>query len=80
MSRKALIATAIVVSAVAAVLLATSAQASHHKTRRHPARPPAHAMRPKPNPQPAVDPLYESCESPWKHPGISCPGAGSDGG
>ena len=61
----------IVVSAVAAVLLATSAHAAHHKSRRHPAQPSAQSVQPKP--KPAGDPLYESCEFPWKHLGVSCP-------
>ena len=26
------------------------------------------------------DPLYESCESPWKHPEYACPGVGGEGG
>ncbi len=77
MSRKALIAAAIVVSAVAPVLLAASAQASHHKARRHLAHPPAHAVQPKP--KPAVDPLYDSCEFPWRNPAFSCPGVGDSG-
>jgi hypothetical protein len=66
--------TRIVASAVAAVLLATSAQAAHHKVRRHPAQPSAQAVQPKPKPKPAGDPLYESCEYPWKHPEVQCPG------
>jgi hypothetical protein len=71
----------IVVSAVAAILLATSAQAAqaaHHKIRRHPAPPFAQAVQPKP--KPAGDPLYESCEFPWKHPDVSCPGNSGEGG
>jgi hypothetical protein len=68
----------VVVYAVAAVLLATSAQAAHHKIRRHAAQPHAQAVQPKP--KPAGDPLYESCEFPWKHPEVSCPGAGGEGG
>jgi hypothetical protein len=67
-----------VVSAVAAVLLVTSAQAAHHKVRRHPPQPSAQAVQPKP--KPAADPLYESCEYPWRHPDVSCPGLGGDGG
>jgi hypothetical protein len=67
----------IVVSAVAAVLLATSAQAANHKIHRHPAQPFAQAVQPKP--KPARDPLYESCENPWKHLGVSCPW-GNDAG
>jgi hypothetical protein len=63
----------IVVSAVAAVLLATSAQAAHHKIRRHPAQPYGQAVQ-KPKPKPAVDPLYDSCENPWKHLDVQCPG------
>jgi hypothetical protein len=66
--------TRIVVSAVAVVLLATSAQAAHHKVRRHPAQPSAQAVQPKLKPKPAGDPLYESCEAPWKHPEVQCPG------
>jgi hypothetical protein len=68
-----------VVSAVAAVLLATSAQAAHRKIHRHPAQPFAQAVQPKPKwapavkPKPAGDPLYESCEAPWKHPEFQCP-------
>jgi hypothetical protein len=58
--------------AVAAVMLATSAQAAHHKSRRHPAQPSAQAVQPKP--KPAGDPLYESCEFPWKHLDVQCPG------
>jgi hypothetical protein len=68
----------IVVSAVAAVLLATSAQAAHHKIRRHPAQPSAQAVQPKP--KPAADPLYESCEFPWKHLDVSCPWGNDSGG
>jgi hypothetical protein len=26
------------------------------------------------------DPLYKSCEEPWKHPAYSCPSSGGDGG
>ena len=26
------------------------------------------------------DPLYESCDSPWKHPEYACPGVGGEGG
>jgi hypothetical protein len=62
----------IVVSAVAAILVATSAQAAHHKVRRHPAQPSAQAVQPKP--KPAGDPLYDSCENPWKHLDVQCPG------
>jgi hypothetical protein len=62
----------IVVCAVAAVLLATSAQAAHHKIRRHPAQPSAQTVQQEP--KPAADPLYESCEYPWKHPDVQCPG------
>jgi hypothetical protein len=61
----------IAVFAAAAVLLATAAQAAHHKTRRHPAQPSAQAAQPKP--KPAGDPLYESCEFPWKRLDVSCP-------
>ena len=68
----------IVASAVAAILLATSAQAAHHKIRRHPAQPFAQTAQPKL--KPAGDPLYESCEFPWKHPEVSCPGVSGDGG
>jgi hypothetical protein len=69
----------IVVSAGAAVLLATSVQAAHHKIHRHPAQPFAQAVQSKPKfapavkPKPAGDPLYESCEAPWKHPDVQCP-------
>jgi hypothetical protein len=62
----------IVVSAVAAVLLATSAQAAHHKIRRHSAQPSVQAVQSKP--KPAVDPLYDSCENPWKHLDVQCGG------
>jgi len=61
----------IVVSAVASVLLATSAHVARHKSRRHPAQPSAQAVQPRP--KPAGDPLYESCEAPWKYLGVSCP-------
>jgi hypothetical protein len=61
------------VFAVATVLLATSAQAAHHKNRRHLAQPYAQTVQPKPKPKPAGDPLYESCEFPWKHPDVQCP-------
>jgi hypothetical protein len=54
--------------------LATSAQAAKHKVR-HPARQTA-----QPQPKPAGDPLYESCEFPWKHPDVSCPGNSGEGG
>src|SRR5262249_16778427 len=71
----------IVASAVAAALLATSAQAAHHKkSHRHPAPPYAQAVQPKPQPKPAGDPLYESCDFPWKHPDVQCPGANDAGG
>jgi hypothetical protein len=76
------IAMRIVVSAVAAVLLTTSAQAAHHKSRRQPAQPSAQAVQPSVqavHPKPAGDPLYESCEFPWKHLTVSCPGVGGDG-
>jgi hypothetical protein len=66
----------IVVSAVAALLLATSAQAAHHKIRRHPAQPYAQTVQPKPK----SDPLWESCEFPWKHPDVQCPNGGGEGG
>jgi hypothetical protein len=26
------------------------------------------------------DPLYKSCDEPWKHPAYVCPGSGGDGG
>ena len=68
----------IVVSAVAAVLLATSAQAARHKVRRPPAQPSAQAVQPKP--KPARDPLYDSCEHPWKHLDVSCPWGNDAGG
>jgi hypothetical protein len=64
----------IVVYAVTAVLLATSAQAAHHKIRRHAAQPHAQAVQPKLKQKPAGDPLYESCEFPWRHPDVQCPG------
>lgn len=68
----------VVVSAVAAVLLATSAQAAHHKIRRHPAQPSAQAVQS--TPKPASDPLYDSCENPWKHLDVSCPWGNDSGG
>jgi hypothetical protein len=72
--------TRIAVSAVAALLLATSAQAAHHKIRRHPAQPSAQAVQLKLKPKPAGDSLYESCESPWKHLEVSCPWGNDSGG
>jgi hypothetical protein len=45
----------------------TSAPAAKH-TVTHPAQQTA-----QPQPKPAGDPLYESCEFPWKHLDVSCP-------
>jgi hypothetical protein len=66
-------------SAVADVLLTTPAQAAKHKVR-HPAPQARQTARPQPQPKPTGDPLYESCEYPWKHPGVSCPGNSGEGG
>lgn len=55
-----------------------SKASAHHKARQHPAQPSAEALRPQP--KPAGDPLYESCEFPWKHPDVSCPGVSGEGG
>jgi hypothetical protein len=61
-------------SVVADNPLATLAQAAKHKVR-HQA-----GQTAQPQPKPAGDPLYESCEFPWKHPDVSCPGNSGEGG
>jgi hypothetical protein len=69
----------LLVSAVAGVLLATSAQAAHHKVRWH--KPQPHAQAAQTRPKPPADPLYEACEFPWKRLDFMCPGiSGGDGG
>jgi hypothetical protein len=70
-----------IVVTVAAVLAVTPAWAAHHKVRHaapH-ARQVVQPVQPAPT-KPAADPLYESCDYPWRHPELSCPGVGGEGG
>jgi hypothetical protein len=66
--------TALAAFAATAVTAASPARAAHHKVR-HPAPHARQVVQPVPT-KPAADPLYESCEFPWRHPELSCPGAG----
>jgi hypothetical protein len=70
--------TALAVFGAMVVTAVTHAWAAHRKVR-HPAAHARQLVQPVPTKR-AVDPLYESCEFPWRHPELSCPGVSGDGG
>lgn len=80
-----------ITACVALALVGPTFAFAKHPTPKHPIRrveygrhDPNNWTRPYPTqlhaPKPVHDPLYESCESPWKHPDVSCPWGNDAGG